>query len=321
LVLGLLDPQTFLEGRLPLQVERAHEVLAPLAEKLGFEGADAVERTADAAVRVASGMMATEVRKALARRGADPADYTLIPYGGAGPTHAALLAGEAGIDKILVAPSPGTFCALGAAVSDLRRDFVRSVRLQLDAPPAPAQEAELRRAVETLISGSREWVNRTLGLVEAWRVEITADLHYPQQAFDLTVTARDYQDGVDLGRRLAELFHKAHHAIYDFSEPSSPAEISRIVVSLVGALPSAQIQSGAVGRASPARRRRVRLNDQILEVRVLQRTDPALEEALSEPLIIEQADTTIVVPPGWITRKTASGSLHITRDPGAPHGR
>jgi N-methylhydantoinase A len=242
LALSILDPDNFAEGRLQLSVEASAAALGRLAERLAFDGPAPAQRVAEAALRVASSMMATEVRKALARRGADPKQFTLVPYGGAGPTHAALLASEAGIESILIPPSPGTFCALGAAVSDLRRDFVKSVRLHLDAIPSEAQEATLDKAVAELLEEARQWMAAIPDRVENWSVQVAADLHYPRQAFDLTVTHSDYSTGDALGARLLKLFHEAHQAIYSFSEPNSPAEIGRIVLSAVGALPRANIR-------------------------------------------------------------------------------
>jgi N-methylhydantoinase A len=313
LTAGLLDPERFLEGRLPLSVEAAHAALAPLAARLGYEGEDAVQRVADAALRVASSMMATEIRKALARRGADPATFTLVPYGGAGPTHVAMLAGEAGINRILLAPSPGTFCALGAAVSDLRRDFVKSARLHFDARPTPDQEAAIAAIVDGLLQDARAWMAHNDARVERWRIEVSADLHYPRQAFDLTVTERDYREAGALAERLMALFHEAHFAIYQFSDPQSPVEMNRIVLSAVGVLPHANIERTAAAHEGETRHREVRLNGETLACRVVQRGDPALNAPLAGPLIIEQSDTTIVVPPEWRTEMTASGSLLVTR--------
>lgn len=315
LTAGLLDPDRFLEGRLPLSVEAAHAALTPLAARLGYEGEDAPQRVADAALRVASSMMATEIRKSLARRGADPSAFTLVPYGGAGPTHAALLAGEAGINRILLAPSPGTFCALGAAVSDLRRDFVKTARLHFDARPDADQEAALAAIVHELLQDARSWMAHNDERVEHWRIEVSADLHYPRQAFDLTVTERDYRETGALAERLMALFHEAHFAIYQFSDPHSPVEMNRIVLSAVGVLPHANIQRVTAAHEGETRHRDVRLNGATENYRVLQRSDPALNAPLEGPLIIEQSDTTIVVPPGWRTEMTASGSLLVTTIP------
>jgi len=313
LTAGLLDPDRFLEGRLPLSVEAAHAALAPLAARLGYEGDDAPQRVADAALRVASSMMATEIRKSLARRGADPSTFTLVPYGGAGPTHVALLAGEAGIGRILLAPSPGTFCALGAAVSDLRRDFVKTARLHFDASPTAEQEKALAAIVQGLVGDARAWMERNDGRVERWRIEVSADLHYPRQAFDLTVTERDNAESDDLAARLLALFHEAHFAIYQFSDPESPVEMNRIVLSAVGVLPQANIQRVAAAQEGETRHREVHLNGTRENYRVLQRKDPALNALLEGPLIIEQSDTTIVVPSGWRTEMTGSGSLLVTK--------
>jgi N-methylhydantoinase A len=151
--------------------------------------------------------------------------------------------------------------------------------------------------------------------VERWRIEVSADLHYPRQAFDLTVTERDYRESGDLAARLLALFHNAHFAIYQFSDPGSAVEMNRVVLSAVGVLPHANIQRAAAADEGETRFREVRLNGTTQQYRVLHRSDPSLNAQLEGPLIIEQSDTTIVVPSGWSTEMATSGSLLVTKTP------
>ena len=132
---GLIHPEHFLGGRMRLDREAARESLDAIADRIGYEGADRAVRAADAALRVASAMMANELSKGLARRGAAPGEFALMAFGGAGPTHANLLAEEAGLDTVVVPPGPATFCALGAILADVKRDYVRSHRLRFADGP------------------------------------------------------------------------------------------------------------------------------------------------------------------------------------------
>ena len=139
LTLGYIDPTGFLGGR--MQLERcirdrlesapAAAALAQIGNRIGFQDENAAAEAAQGSLAVTTAGMATELYKTLAARGLDPASFALVPFGGAGPTHANLLAEEVGIARIVVPPAAGTFCALGAAAADLRRDFVRSLRLSL----------------------------------------------------------------------------------------------------------------------------------------------------------------------------------------------
>jgi N-methylhydantoinase A len=312
LLCGFLDPETFAGGTLPLFRDLAEAALRPIADRLGYDGPDAVERAADAALRVASSMMATEVRKALARRGSDPADFALVPYGGAGPTHAALLADEAGIDRILVAARPGTFCALGAAGTNLRRDFVSSCRLSFGRDDVAAR-AELARLIDGLGSAGARWAADLGGRAEHWRRQIAADLRYPDQAFDLTVTLHDVAPGEDFVGRLIEQFHVQHERLYGFNEPASGVEMSRIVLSSIGQLHHPEIQAEQPVRSPDRPGRRVFLNGERYEARVVDRSSIFMSEPVDGPAVIEQADTTIVVPAGWRAERLASASLLMSR--------
>ncbi|WP_237110305.1 hydantoinase/oxoprolinase family protein, partial [Nonomuraea sp. MG754425] len=193
LVTGLIDPATFLGGRMRLDAAAATKALSSItlagsgteadpaanggdtvrasgadADQAGrgeadqASGADAgrtansgdAEEVAAGALRVATAGMATELQKIMAQRGLDPRRFTLVPFGGAGPTHAAMLAGEVGITHIVVPPTAATFCALGAAGADLRRDFARSLRRTLDGTGA----ARLSEVLAELSDQARDWL-------------------------------------------------------------------------------------------------------------------------------------------------------------------
>ncbi|WP_321573453.1 hydantoinase/oxoprolinase family protein, partial [Geminicoccus flavidas] len=124
LVLGFIDPDRFLGGAMRLDKAKAEAALAAIAQHLHLPSA---AHAAEAALRVATVRMASELFKLLAQKGYEPADHVVVPFGGAGPTHAVMLAEEAKLKGVTVPTAAATFCALGAAVADLRRDFVRSL--------------------------------------------------------------------------------------------------------------------------------------------------------------------------------------------------
>ncbi len=164
LVAGLIDPARFLGGRLPLDRAAAEAALAGIAARLGLTGADAPARAAWGALRVATAGMVTEIFKTMAKDGLDPGEFALVPFGGAGPTHANLLAEEADIPRIVVPVAAATFCALGAAAADLRRDYARSLRRPLDAESAvalAARFAAMTREAEAWLAGEGGLAERT----------------------------------------------------------------------------------------------------------------------------------------------------------------
>jgi N-methylhydantoinase A len=315
LVCGFLDPERFGDGLLRLSTLQAVLALQKIGNALGYMGSDIAKQAADAALRIASSMMATEVRKMLARSGADPADFTLLPFGGAGPTHAALLAAEAGIHRILIPPRPGIFCALGAAVANLRRDFVASCRLSIgvcDHADRTVFERTLARLEETAAS----WAATVGGRAQHWHRQISAEVRYPDQAFDLTITLADVAPDCDtdsLVDRLAAAFHADHMRLYGFNEPESRIEINRIALSAIGVASSITFRTEPAKRKVERSRRALFINGRRYEARIIGRDGILQGESFDGPTVIEQTDTTVLIPPGWRGERLACGSILMTR--------
>lgn len=309
MVCGFLDPHRFAGGKLGLEPARAEAALDAVASRLGIEGPDAAVRAADAALRVASSMMATEVRKALARRGADAQAFTLAPYGGAGPTHAALLAEEAGLDRILVAPRPGVLCALGAAIANLRRDFVASCHLELPSAEAGAKLAGL---LQGLKAEAEAWRAGLGDRAKAWRFTLSADVRYRDEAFALSVELGTVAFDALAAQRLATRFHETHLKVYGFNEAHADAIVSRLVLSLIGALPQPPLRGGAEAIAERTAERRVFLGGAWTTAKVVSRSALASGAVLEGPAIIEQDDTTTVLPARWRCERLEDGSLLLT---------
>ena len=139
--LGILQPERFLGGELRLDAERAHGAL----DRLGVELQMDRDQTAWAILEVATANMYAQLTPLLAKHGVDPADYALLPYGGAGPTHAFLLAREVGIARVVVPPLPGALCALGCLVADLRADFVGTLNVESAQRSRPGSRPPSRR--------------------------------------------------------------------------------------------------------------------------------------------------------------------------------
>ena len=130
LLTGFIHPDHFLGGRMKLDRKGAVKALDEVAKKIGIKGPDRAVKAAEAALQVTTAIMSTELYKGLAQRGEDPRDFTLMAYGGAGPTQGNLLAQEARLTQIIVPPAPSVFCAMGAILADVKRDYVRSHHLK-----------------------------------------------------------------------------------------------------------------------------------------------------------------------------------------------
>jgi N-methylhydantoinase A len=313
LICGLLNADRFAAGRLPLVVELARNALSKVGARLGFSGIHIAERAADAALRVATSMMATEVRKALARRGAEPARFALVPYGGAGPTHAALLAEEAGLDRILLAARPGIFCALGAALANLKRDFVSSCGLSFGPGASSNDEVRLTNLLDTLKAEAHAWGASLADRVDHWRYEFAVDMRYADQAFDLTIGSGDFLQGVPVSDQLIARFHADHRCLYGFDDPRGTVDVSRVVVSLVGVLPEVPVSQEASCAEDSRRTRPIFLQGGWVKAQVINRAALKAGTEIAGPAIIEQDDTTIVAPAGWVLTPLEGGDLLMSR--------
>lgn len=308
LALGYIDPNGFLGGRIKLNKEAAEQALAEIGARIGLDGMDASARAAEGALAVTTAGMATELYKTLAARGLDPAAFALVPFGGAGPTHANLLAEEVGIGSVVIPPAAGTFCALGAAAADLRRDFVRSLRRPLDA-----ESAELLQEVfAELAAEGTAWLDREGDQAQHRRIERAADMRYVGQAYELRVELdEDRRDSASI----AEAFHQEHERIYGFRDTETAVELGTARLAMVGetaGLAQQQIAGGS-GDPRPKGERPLFRKGAWLTASVYARGALGAGDRINGPAIIEQDDTTTILLPGWLARVDIAGNLLLER--------
>jgi len=255
--------------------------------------------------------MASELVKLMATAGVDPKDYALVAYGGAGPTHANLLAEAAGLPKVIVPPAPGTFCALGAVLADVRRDYVRTVRILVGAgrDGAPA----VGRVLADLEAEAAAFIAREGDVVGGHDFVVAMRMRYPGQAYEIEVAvpADDRARPSDAG--LAGCFHAAHRRLYGFDEAATPVQITTVRLGVIGRVPPFELPL-ADPRVGAARGRRVvRHRGRTLEASIYDRAALGAGAEAVGPAVIEQPDTTTFLLPGWRARADRYGALHLTR--------
>jgi N-methylhydantoinase A len=306
LIAGLLEPGQRLGGKLPLQLSPAREALAAIAAQL----ASAVEEVADGAIRIAIAMMTAEASNVLARRGVDAPRFRMVAFGGAGPLLGALLAEELAIDTILIPSHPGALSALGAARADLEGDLVQPVYTML-GKVAPTRLPELLRSLETT---AQQWIaNQTERIpCSATRTEIAAEMRYDGQGYDVTVPLdRAWLLDGDIAR-VSAAFHEAHRVTYGHANESAQIWLKELRVHVVGEMPKPRLAPlQATTMAASGSTRTLRLFGQTFSAAVIDRA--ALEGTVAGPAIINQMDTTTLVPPGWRARRIGAGALVLER--------
>lgn len=312
LTTGILDSAAFLGGDMPLKSDLARAALDRVARRLQFDDADAGVRVASGALAVATAQMASELHKSLAQRGLDPAEFALVPFGGAGPTHANFLAEDAGLNRIVIPAKPGTFCALGAATADLRRDFVRSLRVPLNE----ATVADLNTALDALNDEARVWLDEQGdALTESTAIFCAADMRYAGQAYELKSALPESLPRPLTVAAVIEAFHAEHERIYGFRDEHAPVELGTVRLAIVGRMPGVgktHLDAGT-GAPTPKARRDVYLNGAWTEAQVFSRAALLAGDRFAGPAIVEQDDTTVLVLTGWQAHTDDQGNLHLVR--------
>jgi N-methylhydantoinase A len=308
-VLGYLPTDGFAGGRMHLDVDAARQAIRHhIAEPLGVEVVDA----AWGIERIVNANMANATRKVLAGHGADPRDLSLIAYGGNGAVHAAAIARELGVDRIVVPKAAPAFSALGVLVADYVVDLVRSY-------VTPLSQVDLGR-VRDLMTDLLQEVDKELEPTGVSGAEITrtlsAQMCYPGQNFDMSVpvpegTALDEPGLLDL----AERFHDQHEAERGFCFRAQQPVLRgvRVVARGVTAKPDHFAETGTVGEAEQARRgsRPAYWGEGFVDTPVFDGSILAQGAEITGPALIEEPFTVVVLPPDASAQLDATGSYVI----------
>jgi N-methylhydantoinase A len=292
LLLGYLSLESDLAGGVRLDEEAARGAVAALGAELGLSEIE----TAEGIVRVANQEMIRALRVVTVERGVDPRGYALLPFGGAGPMHAAALAAELEISRIVCPRASGVLSALGLIAAGRRRDTARTVLLsgaEITAERIASEVAELNRP---LLAGLRDA-----------RLEVVYELRYRGQAFELPVPGPPEPDP----ERLAEDFAREHEARYGYRDPEGLLELVTIRVAAFEPGPEPRPRAAARGQLKEGERH-ARFAGEWLRTRVL-RGEPAVGFAAEGPCVFELPEATLVLPPGWSASVDEAGTITAER--------
>ena len=293
--LGFLNPTHFLGGELPIDAARARAVLQErLAEPLGLSVADA----AHGIHRIAVSHMSRAVRAVTVERGRSPADFALFAFGGSGPLHAVEMAQELGIRQVVAPPFPGLFSSLGLLCVDVSQHVSQTVLLPLDN----VSEEEISRQYAALESRLAAEIGVDAGAREAGSWQRFADLRYAGQSFELTVPFQESTPAV-----MREAFEREHERTYGHKAPDDPVELVNLRVEVT--LPREGAHRWGSGGAGKRLAHLPRERTAYFGAALGERTVPLLGRHELDgnerpgPLIVEEYDTTILVPPNCAVRR------------------
>jgi N-methylhydantoinase A len=311
LILGRLGADRFLGGEMRLDLAGAEQALsARVAEPLGLD----LTAAADGILRIATTKMSHMVRWVTTERGLDAADFTLVAYGGAGPLHAAMVARELRIAKVVIPRAPGHFSAYGMLVADLRRDFVKTWFM----PLAEASFAAMEEIYAEMERRGREAIGRSEVNIAGVAVQRAADMRYVGQEHAVTVElAGELFDAEDRDG-IKRPFDAVHERRYGYSAPGEKAEIVSLRSAITGLMRKPAFEPIAAGETAPpvAAFRGTRAvyfaeAGRRVDTPTYDRASLLANNRIAGPALIEEYASTTVVHPGDVVTVDAFGDLVI----------
>ena len=299
LVAGRLDSAHFLGGTMALDETAAARVVGELADQLRL----APERTAWDILQVANATMERAMRRISVERGFDPRDFTLVPFGGAGPLHACDLAASLQIPRVFIPPIPGVLSALGMLVAAPTKDYSQTIMLPLPGGALSAERAaELEARLVADFAPLRERGRSEMGAegYAAAELETTyeLDVRYAGQSHELTVPFRPGEAAA-----LPPAFHALHERRYGYQEPERALELVTLRLTVAARVTPPVLPRGeGTGRSLAEARishKSVYFAGGAQETALYDRTRLEPGHQFRGPAIIFQYDTTTVVPPSW----------------------
>jgi N-methylhydantoinase A len=311
LVLGYLDPDGFLGGRMKLDVAAAERAVQSVAAKVGLETVEA----AAGIFAIANSHMGDLLARQVVARGYDPRDFVVFAYGGAGPMHCAFYGTDAGAREIVIPAKAGTFSALGVATAPLRHAYQRHT-----FSPMPVLAEEFNGALAALEARVTSALDKDSISQEHREISYVLEMRYGMQihTVQLTVPARAHsQEEIDT---LGEAFDSEYERIYGAGSgyPAAGRFLTGYTVEGYGhvPLPSSRIQSTADSAVEDRALLGVReayFDGAFIETNIYGYEALAAGDQLNGPAIIEARETTIVIPPGVDGRVDEFCNVRLTR--------
>ena len=307
LVLGYLNPNYFLAGRMLLSEEKAREAVQPLGERLGISTMEAAESIR----RVVNENMANALRLVAVKRGVDPREFALVAFGGAGPLHAVAVAEALRIPRVLVPLHPGHCSAFGALISDWRVDKVLTRLYRSDTLDDATLDGEFQQLTEAA-------VEELLG--EGFHgnpvVLRSIDMRYQGQNYEQEVSVGEGSISDDVLCKVLAQFAEQHEAFSGSSHLDAVIELVNLRVTAIGGSSRIQLEELPRGTsAQPVAHRPVFFfGDGLVETAVYRREQLPGGCRLSGPAIVEEMASTTLVPAGSTLRVDEHGLITIFRE-------
>ncbi|MFQ5913561.1 MAG: hydantoinase/oxoprolinase family protein [Nitrospinota bacterium] len=309
MVLGYLNPDFFLGGKMQVDPDLSHRAVEKFARQVGMN----IPEAAQAIHQIANANMAAAMRVVSVEKGFDPRDFTAVAYGAAGPTHACRLASLMSVPKVIVPETPGAFCCWGFLVADVMHEHHRSYVTATEGADVQRINALYREMeAEGLERVRRDGVPRKDIVFQR-----TMDLRYIGQAHEVTAPApagRFVRASLD---QTIDNFHNLHEKYYEIKSPDEPTELTTLGVKVIGLIekprPKTHRAGGGDTRGAVKYQKKVFFDEsgKFVNTPVYDRYLLKTGNRFTGPAIVEQVDTTVIVPPGHRVEVDKFNNLRI----------
>ena len=298
ILLGKLNRHKILGGRMDVDWNLAHDAIQ---KKISEKSALSVEDAAAGIISVVNSNMVRAIRVVSVERGYDAREFTLMAFGGAGPLHACEVARELGITQVLLPPAPGTLCSLGLLMADTRFDLSQSYIMIAEAQNL----SEMNRIFSQLTEEGDKMLENE-GIAKEDRAFVySLDCRYERQNYEITVEIPTGEITEEVLAGLVEQFHQEHERSYGYYDQKKKIQMVNYRVGAIGTIDKPDLSEHPVEEnpqvPAPVEVRKVRFegSSEYLDTNIYQRTQLPCGCTVSGPAIIEQMDSTSIIPPGW----------------------
>ena len=306
LVLGRLNPDYFLGGQMKLNTDKAAEAVAGIGKRVGLD----VVETALSIVQLANENMANAIRLITVERGIDPRDFDLVAFGGAGPLHAAALAESVGTRRVIVPPNAGLASAFGTLVADLRVDRSWTHAYRSNTLDVAHIDERFNALTESALEALREE-----GFSGTPDVRRSISMRYMGQNYEQEISVAPGPITESALDDVFERFHQQHNEFYGYNIPREIMELIHFNVSVVGEVSKVtlpKLNSGSINGSGPGAHRQVYFEGiGSVDCPIYRREELAAGAVIQGPAIIDDLDSTVVLPTGKQLSVTDQGLLII----------
>ena len=312
LVLGYLNPDGLIGGKLPLNYENAfNSIEKNIAKPLGIE----VEKAAYGIFTIVNSNMVNGIRRVTVERGYDPRDFVLVAGGGATGAHITALAKEMGIDTVIVSKLSSGLCAYGQIISDVKYNYMATIPTRLDSIKAAEK---INKTFKEIESKGIEHLNKDGFEEKKINTYRSLEMRYVGQIHECTVNIDFFEITEETLQNIKEAFHNRHEELYTYSEKDSPVELVNIESTIYGRIDrpnySELENKGQINDALKISRNLIfSEKGNALKTPVYDGNKLSPGNLIDGPAVVEEDTTTLVIENGWFLELHKNGTYIIKR--------